>query len=117
MTRGIVGLVLLFASAGVSAAPGGQQLFVDKKCNKCHSVEAKGIAVLPKENDDGDDGDDGDQAKKPKDLSKVGTEHDAAYMQGWIRREVEKEGKKHKFKVKATDEEIAALSDWLASLK
>lgn len=114
MTGRIVGLALFLACTGASAAPGGQQLFVDKKCNKCHSVEAKGIAALPKESDDDEEGDD---AKKPKDLSKVGAEHDAAYIQGWIKREVEKEGKKHKFKVKATDEEIAALSDWLAALK
>ena len=114
--------VLLLLGAAGAAAPAedkGQELFLKNKCNKCHTIEAKGIAALPKKGGEEDEDDADGEKKKPVDLSKMGAEHDAAFFQGWLKRETEKDGKKHKFKLPkaTTDEEVAAIADWLATLK
>ncbi len=91
----------------------GKQLFLDAKCNKCHTVEAQEIAVLPRT-----DGKEADADKKPVDLSKVGGEHDAAFVKSWLLREIDQEGKKHKApKYKGTEEDLTTLSTWVAGLK
>lgn len=117
MNRWLLTLLLLLAAGSAAAEEKGQALFLKNKCNKCHTLESKGITLLPKKG--GDEDEDEGEKKKPVDLSRIGTDHDAAFIQGWLKRETEKDGKKHKFKLPktTTDEEVAAIAGWLATLK
>ena len=91
----------------------GKALFTDKKCNKCHTIESQGIAVLPKANADEEE----DEGSEPNDLSQVGSDHDVAQIKQWLQRTLEKDGKKHKKKFVGSDEELDAIAQWLVSLK
>ncbi len=100
-------LALALVPSGASADR-GKDLFLAKKCNKCHTVESHGIELLkPK--------------KKFSDLSKTGSKRDATWLTGWLRKEIatpkgDKEIK-HKTKFKGSDEELAGVVKWLMTLK
>ena len=106
---GLVAAAALVAFVPATAlAGGGKDVFLANKCNKCHAVKAQGIDLLkPKKND--------------HDLSKVGANHDAKWIEGWLKREVtKKKGDKevhHKKKWKGSDGDLATLVKWLAGLK
>jgi mono/diheme cytochrome c family protein len=95
---------LLLASMLAAAEPDGKAVFVDGKCNMCHSVESQGIEKKLK-------------SGKGKDLSNVGTERDPAWLTKWLRKEVELDGKPHEKAFKGSDAELAALVKWLGTLK
>jgi len=87
----------------------GKNIFLDNKCNKCHSIESQGI----KHTSEPPDG-----AKyPPPDLSDVGNRHNAEWMQKWLHKEVEQHDKKHMKKFTGPDDELKTLTTWLASLK
>lgn len=110
-------LVLLFAAlaavgCGISetAAPGpnapadpptGNAVF-DKNCLGCHSVSAESKA-----------------RKKGPNLSKVGGEHDAAWLAEHVKNpKVHKaDSKMPEFGSKLSDEEIKSVADFMAGLK
>ncbi len=79
-------------------------LFQDKKCMACHSVDGAGIAKT-------------NPNSKAPDLSNIGSTADAAFFTKYLKKEVEHEGKKHGMAFKGTDDELTALTSWLASLK
>ncbi len=84
-------------------AADGKTIFMDKKCNSCHGIEAAGISKKTKAG--------------PPDLSTVGSKHDAAWIQKWLNKEESLNGKKHMMKFNGTPEELTTLSKWLESLK
>ncbi len=90
-----------------TGASAGKDIFEDQKCAKCHTIESKGIdrsgATPP--------------GKLPPDLSGVGLKHDSEWMQKWLMKEVEMNGKKHMKKFSGSGEELKTLTVWLASLK
>lgn len=81
-----------------------KQLFQDKKCNSCHSVDAIAIAKT-------------NANSKAPDLSNIGSTADADYFTKYLKKEVEHEGKKHGMAFKGTDDELKALATWLSGLK
>jgi len=81
-----------------------KQIFLDKKCMACHSVDALTIAKT-------------NANSKAPDLSNIGSTADAAFFTKYLKKEVEHEGKKHGMAFKGTDDELAAVATWLASLK
>lgn len=102
----VVGMVLSFGNFSTSAqeAPDGKQIFIDKKCNSCHSVESLGLErTNPK--------------AKGTDLSKVGDQLTADFIAKYLKKEEALDGKKHGLAFKGSDEEFNALVNWLASLK
>lgn len=100
-----VGLLLASMVTAAAAAPAdGKAVFLDNKCNMCHSVDSQGIEKKLK-------------SGKGKDLSNVGAERDAAWLQKWIKKEIDLDGKKHEKAFKGTDAELDALVKWLAGLK
>ncbi len=110
--------ILLAGVAPAAAAADGKSEFVGLKCNKCHTVSAQGVEVLPP--------DEGKEAKKPVDLSKVGGTHDKSWIKGYIeqtvlKQETAKDGtvkeKKHKKKFKGTGAQLDAIVAWLSGLK
>jgi hypothetical protein len=119
----ILGLPLLLAvtvpRVATAAAPGalpacptpdcppGMQVLLALKCNLCHSVQSVGIERKSKS-----------EKTMGPDLSTIGAEHDAAWLARWQRQEVANaEGKKHEKAFKGTPEQLAELTEWLATLK
>lgn len=102
----ILGTILALGNIASTAqeAPDGKQIFTVKKCNSCHSVESMGI-----------------ERTNPKaigtDLSKVGDELTAEFIAKYLKKEESLNDKKHGVAFKGSDEEFAALVQWLASLK
>lgn len=107
LTCGAFALALLLAPASATA-DGGKDLFLAKKCNKCHTVKAHQIELLK-------------PRKKFADLSKVGAKRDAKWLTGWLTREITKtKGEKevkHKTKFKGTEAQLAQIVKWLLALK
>lgn len=96
----------LAGAPGAAAAADAAALFESSKCVKCHSVESQGIAAKPKAGKEDD----------VHDLSKVGSEHTAEWIQKFLRKQETLEGKKHKQKFRGTDADLETLASWLASL-
>ena len=105
-----IGIVFLFVISFVSismaadTAAAGQKLFMDKKCNTCHSIDSAKISKKL-------------ASSKAPDLSNVGAEQNAEWIQKWLTKEVELHGKKHTFAWTGTPEETKTIADWLATLK
>ena len=105
----VLWLPLLGAIAsGPSAAfaADAKELFVSSKCVKCHSIDSQGIAAKPKAGEE----------KDVHDLSKVGSERTADWIQKFLRKQEAIKGKKHKLKFRGSDADLETLATWLASL-
>lgn len=115
----VVALGALAANGAEEKVPAGKTLFLDAKCNSCHSVEAAGIER--KASADADEADAKD-AKEPKkktvDLSSTGLTTKAEWLPKYLKKlETTKEGKKHVKSWKGTDEDLATLCAWLMEQK
>jgi mono/diheme cytochrome c family protein len=101
----LAGLLLLALPATAEDVPAGQQTFVDAKCATCHSVAAVGIEAKVKS-----------EKMRGTDLSGYTAEDPAAVM-AFLRKEAQMDGEDHKKEIKASDEELQAIFDWLATLE
>ena len=105
----LIGLTLSAAALASVAfsddVPAGQAAFLENKCNTCHSVDSAGIAKKSKK-------------MKGRDLSDVGNRIESTeWLNGFLLKEQEKDGNKHKKTWKGTDEELDAIIEWIAGLK
>ena len=100
-------LGLIASAPGAAFAADAKELFVAGKCQKCHSIESQGVAAKPKEGEEED----------VHDLSKVGAERSAEWIQKFLRKQEAIKGKKHKQKYRGSDADLETLATWLASLK
>jgi cytochrome c553 len=80
----------------------GRQIFIDSKCNNCHTVTSN--EIISKKDD-------------AVDLSNAGNTGDAQLLKSYLIKEAKINDKDHKIKFKGSDEELNALAEWLASLK
>lgn len=102
---GLAVLAWLIGSAGLVAAADGKALFVDSKCNLCHSVDSQEIAKI-------------NAKMKGPDLSKIATEIESeAWLKSFLKKEAEHDGKKHMKEFSGTDEELDVLVKWIMTLK
>ena len=90
--------------------PAGKKLFVDLKCNVCHSISSqeiakKGPAVKP-----------GDK-NAPPDLSTVGDTQTAEWIGKFLEKKETLKNKKHPKGWTGKPEDLKTLSEWLATLK
>ena len=113
--------VLLFclSAAGRVAAgeePAGQKLFIKNKCSQCHTIDALKISKEESEEEE-EEAEEGEKKVDPPDLSGAGKEREAAWIVKWLKKLEKVEGRKHKKKFKGSEEELQALSEWLATLK
>ena len=101
-----VGFVALTLSGYVSgqAADAGKKVFTDAKCNMCHSVESQGITKAT-------------PGGKVVDLSDAGATHDAAWFEKYLKKQEAVNDKKHMKEFTGKEEDLKALSTWLAALK
>lgn len=104
--------LVLAATAASAAPPDAKTTFTTMKCNNCHSVQSAGIEAVPDPEAEGDE-----EAPKPKDLSDVGSKHDAKWIKDWLSKKAEKDGKTHRKKFTGTGAEMEALATWLAGMK
>ncbi|MGH7727111.1 MAG: c-type cytochrome [Candidatus Eiseniibacteriota bacterium] len=89
----------------------GKALFLEFKCNGCHAVQAAGVEAKKIA------GEEPDPKEKPPDLSNVGAKKDAAWMRKYLMKQEKLEGKLHKKKFRGTPEQLATITDWLATQK
>jgi len=100
----IFAFLALLGSVAKADDAANAKLFVDKKCNMCHSIESQKVEKKM-------------ASSKAPDLSDVGSTRDAAWITKWLNKEVELNAKKHMGSWNGTPEEEKTLADWLASLK
>jgi mono/diheme cytochrome c family protein len=91
-------LVALGASAN-AATLDGKKIFQDQKCDMCHAVSSAGITPTGK--------------IKAPDLTEVAAKEDAAFLTKFLRKQADKNGKKHIKAFTGSDEELGALVAWL----
>lgn len=106
---GVAVSVMTAARFPVPNGESGKSLFIANKCMNCHAIESQGIARAGTPPPAG--------AKQPPDLSAVGEHHTSSWMQQWLMKEETMNGKKHLKKFGGSADELAVLTNWLASLK
>lgn len=100
------------AEKAPAKAPDGKPVFEQYKCGSCHSIEKQGIKkaeAAPAEAGAG-------KVKAP-DLSGVGLVRTTDWMKAFMLKTEKLDGKLHIKKFRGTEEELAVLTGWLASLK
>ena len=80
-------------------------IFLNKKCNTCHSVEAVGITKKTSSS----------TKTGPPDLSAEGSKRDSTFLANWLQKKETLHGKKHLLKFAGSDEEFKALVQWLST--
>lgn len=83
------------------------RVFLEYKCNKCHTVSAAKVERSEKE-PEGD--------RPAPDLSSVGSRRSRAWIEAFLQKRETIDGRRHKPQFRGDDEELAALLDWLGSL-
>lgn len=101
----VIAIVALYGFAFTISSnddPAGKKIFVDNKCNMCHTIKSVGI-----------------ESKKSDatDLSNVGAEMKKDDMIKYLKKEMKLNDKVHKTAFKGTDEELMKLVEWLSTLK
>lgn len=94
------------AAADEGGAMDGKAIFLAEKCNTCHGVAAAGIEAKVKS-----------EKMRGPDLDEGICETDRAIMIAFVKGETEIDGAKHKKPFKGSDEELAAMLDWLEKQK
>jgi mono/diheme cytochrome c family protein len=93
--------------------PAGQQVFVAQKCQMCHTVYSAGIGEPPAE----DAKEEEEEAAGPPDLSLTGTGRTAEWLSLFLQKKETLNEKKHMKRFGGADEDLAALANWLLTLK
>ena len=119
LTAAALACAVLVASAAAqdkpaTAAKDGKTLFLDNKCNTCHTIQAQSIA---KKKAEATDAKEEKSEKKPPDLSSVGLERTAAWMSKYLMKTEAIKGEKHGRKFRGTEPELATLTTWLETQK
>lgn len=87
------------AAAGSAAALDGKAIFMEKKCNKCHSVSSAAIEKTSK--------------LKGPDLTGALAKHDAKLLKAYLHKQDAINAKKHTQAFTGSDEELDAVVTWL----
>lgn len=100
----VVFFAFLFTSLITAEEKSGKDIFVNSKCNACHSIKSQGI--------------DSKMADKYPELSDFGNKNmEADLVKKYLNKESDLNGKKHAIKFKGSDEELTTLVEWLLTLK
>lgn len=101
MPRSIVLALLVPAFLAPSLALGadGKAIFLEKKCNKCHSVSSAAIEKTSK--------------LKGPDLTVEPIKRDAKLLKGYLRKQETINAKKHGTAFTGSDEELDAVLAWV----
>lgn len=94
--------------AGAAEMPAGQKVFTDAKCHLCHTVYSSGIGEPDAEAED---------AGASPDLSTAGAGRSAEWMSLYMMKKAAIDEKKHMLSFNGSEEDLAALVDWLLTLR
>lgn len=100
-------IVLIAIGLAIPASaedPPGKKVFMDAKCNSCHSIESQGITKTM-------------ASAKGTDLSTIGTDRNAEWLTKYLMKEEAKEDKKHVKAWTGKKEDLDTLVKWLETLK
>jgi mono/diheme cytochrome c family protein len=99
--RSIVSLCvgLAFVAPTLAFAADGKAVFLDKKCNKCHSVSSASIEKTSK--------------LKGPDLTTEALKGDAKTLKAYLKKQDAIGGKKHGTAFTGTDEELDSVVTWV----
>ena len=106
MKAAVLLTILFLLASGVILGNDGAALFVALKCTKCHEVSTIGIKTVSDKD-----------PEKITDLAEVGSRREEAWLFAYLRKEIEKDGKKHKMKFKGDDEQMKLMVAWLLTLE
>jgi len=95
--------VLTVAKAQTSEEPKGKSIFKENKCIGCHAIETQGFLKKGK--------------SSAPDLSNTGDKLTIDFLKKYLKKEEVQNDLKHPISFKGNDEDLAVLTDWLASLK
>src|SRR5262249_53887447 len=100
--------------AAPKGAKDGKSIFLENRCNSCHTIQAQAITRKKVE---GEDEDKEKDKKKPPDLSSVGLERKAPWMQKFLMKQETIDGEHHRKKFKGSEQDLQTLTAWLETLK
>ena len=92
-------LVPVFLAPSLVLAADGKAVFLDKKCNKCHSVSSASIEKTSK--------------LKGPDLTTEAIKGDAKLLKGYLKKQDMINAKKHGTAFTGTDEDLDAVIAWV----
>ena len=109
-------LVAGAAMAADSPAPrDGKAIFLENKCNTCHTVQAAGVEKRKAEADEAKAEKKSD--KKPPDLSGVGLERKPEWIAAYLMKTEAIKGEKHERRFRGPEADLKTVSAWLATQK
>jgi mono/diheme cytochrome c family protein len=119
ITAAVLACAILVAAAAAqdkpaAAAKDGKTLFLDNKCNTCHTIQAQ--SIVKKKAEDAEAKEEKSDKKAP-DLSGVGLERKAPWMSKYLMKTEAIKGEKHGRKFRGTEAELATLTTWLETQK
>jgi len=92
----------------------GHQVFLDHNCALCHTAYSRGIGEPPEGWSEVGEGENGDVAQGgPPDLSSLGPTWTAELLTSYLVERVPLNGEKHVTAFRGSEEEWAALLDWM----
>jgi cytochrome c oxidase subunit 2 len=94
----LAGLLAVALPAQGAATERGRQAFIQQGCYGCHTIGAVGTPIGP-------------------DLSRIGRRYSASDLRRWLRDPESVRPKAHMPVLELTEEEIAALAEFLGSLR
>lgn len=95
----LLSLVLIGAFAAPALAADGKAVFLDKKCNKCHTVSSASIEKTSK--------------LKGPDLTTEAISGDAKVLKAYLKKVETINGKKHGTAFTGSDEDLDAVIAWV----
>jgi mono/diheme cytochrome c family protein len=100
----VLSIVALYGFAYAIAGndePEGKKIFVDNKCNMCHTIKSVGI-----------------ESKKSDatDIVQLEKEKNAEFWMNYLMKKEKLNGKDHKTAFKGKEEDLKKLVDWLMTL-
>lgn len=82
--------------------PPGKTIFVNNKCNTCHSIQTQGVTT---------------KKTNPVDLSTIGKSYKADFLMKYLQKTEKINNKNHPAAWKGTDPDLETLTKWLGTLK
>ena len=106
MMRALGLAVVFLVPASSLEADDGKQAYLEQKCDRCHAVQSHDIEATVKS-----------ERMRGPDLSTIGDERDAEWLQKFLMKEIDVDGVKHRVAFNGDEKDAVAISKWLASLK
>jgi mono/diheme cytochrome c family protein len=114
-TLAAVSIAIVAATAFAEpSARDGKTIFLENKCNTCHTVTA---LKIEKKKGAEEEASDKDKKAKPADLSSVGLERKADWMARFLMKKEAIDGQKHKKLFKGSEADLKTLAAWLETQK